>query len=55
MKNLDASFNLEMVTEAKSGNELLPMPESSTIALSMCMEFVEPWTFLEAWNHPDLK
>ncbi len=42
-----------MVAGAKSGNELLPTPESSTIALSVCMELGEPRTFQEAWNHPD--
>ncbi len=58
MKNLEASFNheaLKMVAEAKSWNELLPIPESSAIALIVSMELVEPRTFKEAWNHPDLK
>ncbi len=57
MKNLEASFNpeaLKMVAEAKSGNKLVPIPESSTIALRLCMELVEPKTFQEAWNHPDI-
>ncbi len=58
MKNLEASFNpefLNMVAEAKRGNELLPIPESSASALSVCIEFAKPRTFQEAWNHPDLK
>ncbi len=41
MKNLEASFNpdaLKMVAEAKSENELLPLPESSTIAVSVRFE-----------------
>ncbi len=44
-----------MVAKAKSGNELLPILESSTIELSECMEMIEPRTFQEAWNHPDIK
>ncbi len=58
MKNPEASFDpeaFEMVTEAQSGNELLPIPESSAIALSVCMELIEPRIFQEAWNHTDLK
>ena len=56
MKQLEASFNPDasrMVEEAKGGNELLPMAESSAIALNAHMELVEPRTFQEAWNHPD--
>ncbi len=56
MQNLEASFKpdaLKMVAEAKGGNELLPISESSAIALSVCMELAEPRTFQEAWNHPD--
>ncbi len=58
MKNLDTCFYpevLKMVAEAKSGNKLVPIPESSTIALRLCMELVEPKTFQEALSHPDLK
>ncbi len=44
-----------MVTEAKSGNEFLTIPESSAVPLSVCMEPVEQRTFQEALNHPDLK
>ena len=45
MKQLEASFNPEasrMVKEAKGGNELLPMVESSAIALNANIELVEP-------------
>ncbi len=58
MENLEASFDpeaLKIVTEAISGNEFLTIPESSAIALSVCMELVEPKTFQEDWNHTDLK
>ncbi len=56
MKNLKPSFNPEAVkilAKAKGGNKLLPISESSAIALSVCMELSEPRTFQEAWNHPD--
>ncbi len=58
MKNLEVYFNAEaskIVAEAKWGNELLPTPESSAVTLSVSMKLVEPRTFQEAWNHPDLK
>ncbi len=45
MKNLEAYFNpdaFKMVAQAKVGNELLPISESSTVALSVCMELAEP-------------
>ncbi len=54
MKNLEAFVNTEssrMVAEAKRGNGLLTMSESSVIALSVIMELVEPRTFQLAWNH----
>ncbi len=56
IRNLETSFNPEasrMVVEAKRGNELLPMSESSAITLSVVMELVEPRTVQEAWNHPN--
>ena len=56
MKQLRASFNPDtsrMVEEAKGGKELLPIAMSSTIALNVHMDLVEPRTFQEAWNHPD--
>ncbi len=58
MKNLEVSFNCDaskIVPKAKSANKLLPMQESNAIALSVCTELVEPRTFQEGWNHPDLK
>ncbi len=48
MKNLEASFNPEavkMLAEANGGNDLLPISESSAIALSVGMELVVPRTF----------
>ena len=56
MKQLEASFNSgasRMVEEEKGGNELLPMAESSLIALNAHMKLVEPRTFQEAGNYPD--
>ena len=55
---MEASFNPDasrMVEEAKGGNELLPMAESSANALNAYMELVEPRTFQEAWNHLNLE
>ncbi len=51
-----AYFNPEVskvVAETKSGNESLPMSESSTMPLRDVVGLVDPKTFQENWNHPN--